>query len=124
MPRDPGLRAGETDDPLVAIEEGLTYVPPSDPPIVPSDDPEGVQVPGAEDLDEGESAINARIREALRADGATTELADRLEIAVIGSIAIIRGQVDGLEDGDAIVAVVSEVEGIDDVRDETEVDGL
>ena len=120
VPRDPDLRAGETDDPLVAIEEGLTYVPPSDPPIVPSaDDRAGVAVPGAEDLDEGESAINARIREALRADGATTELADRLEIAVVGSIAIIRGQVDGLEDGDAIVAVVSEVEGIDDVRDET-----
>ncbi len=125
VPRDPGLRAGETDDPLVAIEEGLTYVPPSDPPIVPSaDDPQGAEVPGAEDLDRGESAINARVREALRADGATTELADRLEIAVIGSVAIIRGQVDGLEDGDAIVAVVSEVEGIEEVRDETEVPGL
>ena len=81
-------------------------------------------MPGAEDLDEGESAINARIREALRADGATSELADRLEIAVVGSVAIIRGQVDGLEDGDAIVAVVSEVDGIDDVRDETDVAGL
>ena len=27
------LREGETDDPDVATEEGLTYVPPSDPPI-------------------------------------------------------------------------------------------
>ncbi|HEY7132900.1 MAG TPA: hypothetical protein VH440_11645, partial [Candidatus Limnocylindrales bacterium] len=62
--------------------------------------------------------------EALRADSATSALADRLEIAVIGSTAIIRGQVDGIEDGDAIVEVASEVDGIDEVRDETEVAGL
>ena len=29
---DSELRDGETDDPLVAIEEGQTYVPPTDPP--------------------------------------------------------------------------------------------
>jgi len=76
------------------------------------------------DLDRAESEINARVREALRADAETTALADRLEIAVIGSTAIIRGQVDGLEDADAIAAVASGVEGIADVRDETEVAGL
>jgi hypothetical protein len=124
-PVDPDLRAGETDDPLVAIEEGLTWVPPTDPPVVPAEnDPDGIEVPGSEDQDEGESSMNARIREALRADAATSPLADRLEIAVIGSTAIIRGQVDGPEDGDAIVEVASEVDGIDEVRDETEVDGL
>ena len=32
------LREGETDDPGVAAQEGLTYVPPIDPPVVP--DPE------------------------------------------------------------------------------------
>jgi len=32
--------------------------------------------------------------------------------------------VDGIEDTDAIVEVVSSVEGIDEVRDETEVPGL
>lgn len=39
------LREGETDDPDVAAEEGLTYVPPSDPPIrLDPDDPDGIAV--------------------------------------------------------------------------------
>jgi hypothetical protein len=119
----PDLRSGETDDPLVAIEEGQTYVPPSDPPIVPSDDPEGVESPGGDGLD-AEGDLNARIRDELRADAATTALADRLEIAVVGSTAILRGTVDGIEDTDAILEVASRVDGIDEVRDETEVAGL
>jgi len=120
---NPDLRSGETDDPLVAIEEGQTYVPPTDPPVVPSDDPQGAESPGGEGVD-AEGELNARIREELRADAATTALADRLEIAVLGSTAIIRGSVDGLEDTDAVVEVASRVEGIDEVRDETEVAGL
>ena len=119
----PDLRSGETDDPLVAIEEGQTYVPPTDPPIVPSDDPEGVESPAGERID-AEGDLNARIREELRADAATSGLADRLEIAVIGSTAILRGTVDGIEDTDALLEVASRVEGITDVRDETEVAGL
>lgn len=124
IPRSPDLRAGETDDVIEAIEEGETWVPPTDPPIVPGDAEQDVDVPGSGDLDDAESDINARIREALRADAATSALADQLEIAVVGSTAIIRGVVDGLEDGDAIVEVASRVEGIEDVRDETDVAGL
>jgi hypothetical protein len=117
------LRSGETDDPLVAIEEGQTYVPPSDPPVVPSDDPQGADVPAAEGPT-AEGDMNARIRAELRSDAATSALADRLEIAVIGRTAILRGQVDGLEDADALVEVAVRIDGIDDVRDETEVVGL
>jgi hypothetical protein len=123
VPVNADMRSGETDDPLVAIEEGQTWVPPSDPPLVPSDRPEGVQSPGA-DSAEAESDINARIRAELRSDAATSALADRLEIAVVGSTAVLRGQVDGIEDGDALVEVASRVEGIDEVRDETEILGL
>ena len=124
-PVNPDLRAGETDDPLVAIEEGLTWVPPTDPPVVPAPgDPDQIEVPGSADQDEAEGSVNAQIREALRADAATSALADRVEIAVIGSTAVIRGRVDGPEDGDAIVEIASEVDGIDEVRDETEVAGL
>jgi hypothetical protein len=136
---DSELRSGETTDPLVAIEEGEVWIAPSDPPTVPSDDPQGIEIAAgagvsAEDepyddshrsgeLDE-EGSLNRRIREALRADAATSPLADRLRIAVVGSTAIIRGQVDGIEDGDTIVDVASRVAGITDVRDETEVPGL
>jgi hypothetical protein len=133
------LRDGETDDPLVAIEEGQAWVPPSDPPTVPSDDPQGIDIAagtgvegagerydddhlGGGDLDEGE--LNGRIREAIRNDAATSALADRLEIAVVGSTAILRGVVDDLEDGDNLAAVIEQVDGIDEVRDETEVASL
>jgi len=122
---DNELREGETTDPIEAIEEGETWIPPIDPPVVPvSGDPNGIEVPGSEELDEAEGSLNARIREALRSDSATSPLADQLEIAVIGSTAIIRGQVAGPEDGDAIVEVASDVEGIDEVLDETEVAGI
>jgi hypothetical protein len=122
---DGELREGETTDAIEATEEGEVWVPPTDPPVVPvSGDPDGIEPPGFEELDEAEGSLNARIREALRSDSSTSALADRLEIAVVGSTAIIRGQVDGIEDTDAILEVASEVEGIEEVLDETEVIGL
>lgn len=135
-----GLRDGETDDPEAAAAEGIPWVPPMDPPVAPvpwPDDPAEVVVAagtGTSALDEDyeqsgelftdEGELNARIREALRADGATSRLADTLVIAVVGSTAVIRGVVDDIEDSDSIVAVVERVPGIDEVRDETEFPGL
>ena len=122
---DEELREGETTDPIEATEEGEVWLPPTDPPVVPvTGDPDGIEVPGFAELDEAEGSLNAEIREALRSDASTSGLADRLEIAVIGSTAVIRGVVDGIEDSDAIVEVASQVEGIEEVRDETVVPGL
>ena len=134
-----GLRDEETDDPDVAAEEGIPWVPPIDPPVVAStwsEDPIVAAGTGISALDEGygedepgvllseEGDLNERIREALRADSATSRLADSLVIAVVGSTAIIRGTVDDIDDSDAIVAVVERVPGIDEVRDETVFPGL
>ena len=130
------LREGETDDPDVATEEGLVYVPPSDP-VIHTDplDPEGIEVAAgpavsalSEPYDEDhlgellpdEDELTARVREALRADAATTAYADRLSIETDGATAIIRGVVDDIYDSDAIAEVVERVEGIDEVIDETE----
>lgn len=134
---DRDLRAGETDIPYVAEEEGLTYVPPTDPPVVPSDDPQGVDVAagtGTSALDDGygagaeglpdESDLTNRVREALRADAATSTLADRVVIGTVGSTVVIRGTVDTIDDGDALADVASRVDGVVDVRDETQVEGL
>jgi hypothetical protein len=133
------LREGETDDPDVAAEEGLSWVPPIDPPVVAtpwSADPVVAAGTGVSALDESydddnagelnteEGDRNERIREALRADSATSRLADGLVIAVVGATAIIRGVVDDDDDGDAIVAVVERVPGIDEVLDETTYPGL
>jgi hypothetical protein len=131
-----GLRDEETDDPEVAAEEGMPWVPPIDPPVVATPwDVDPVVAAGTgvsaldETYDEGsplseEGDINERIREALRADSATSRLADSLVIGVVGSTAIIRGVVDDIDDSDNIVAVVERVPGIEDVRDETIFPGL
>ena len=130
------LREGETDDPGVAAQEGLTYVPPIDPPVVADMEPDDGIVPAAgmavsaesdpyddshrgTDLDP-ESQPNVRIREALRADSQTSVLEDRLIVGTRGSVAVIRGVIDDVEDSDAIIEVVSRVDGISDVVDETE----
>ena len=133
------LRDDETDDPEVAAEEGIPWVPPIDPPVVAtpwSADPVVAAGTGVSALDESydedspgtllsdEGELTERIREALRADSATSRLADTLVIGVVGSTAIIRGVVDDIDDSDNIVAVVERVPGIEDVRDETIFPGL
>ena len=129
------LREGETDDPDVASEEGLTYVPPVDPPT--RGDPEeagGLAIaagPGGNALegeydDDGsgdlfeETELSGRIREALEADAATAGLADRLVIGTRGSTVVVRGVVDDIDEGDTVVAVIERVRGVEDVVDETE----
>jgi hypothetical protein len=129
------LREGETDDPDVASEEGLTYVPPVDPPTrADAEATEGLAIaagPGGDALegdydDEGsgdlfeESELTGRIREALDADAATSGLADRLVIGTRGSTVVVRGVVDDIDEGDTVVAVIERVRGVEDVIDETE----
>ncbi len=130
------LREGETDDPDVATEEGLTYVPPSDPPTrADEEEPGGIEIAAgaavsalSEPYDEDhesellsdESDLTARIREALEADAATTDLADRLIIGTRDSTVVVRGVVDDIDDGDNIAAVIERVTGVEEVIDETE----
>jgi hypothetical protein len=133
------LREGETDDPGVAVQEGLTYVPPIDPPVIADREAEGGITVAAgmavsaqsdpyddshrgTDLDPG-SVLNVRIREALRADAATSALADRLIVGTRGSVAVVQGIIDDVDDSDSIVDVVSRVTGITDVVDDTELAG-
>ena len=134
------LRAGETDDAAVAAEEGMTYTPPTDPPVVPDlDDPQGARVAagfGGTALDEpydsdhsaelldAESDASARVREALRADARTSQYADRLVIGTRGTTVALRGVVDDLEDSDNVIEVVNHVSGVTEVVDELEVRGV
>jgi hypothetical protein len=119
------LRDGETDDPNEAAEEGLTWVPPVDPPLRVGDDgPEVAAGFGMTAQDEPFDAdhhsepitardeVESRVMEALRADAATAGLADQLEIDVEGGIVRIAGVVEDLEDEDAVVGVADAVEGV------------
>lgn len=130
------LRVGETDDPNVAAEEGLTYVPPTDPPTsgVQSDgDPIVASGFGSSALDEpydashhsdydaDESEVAERVRDALRADAETTGSADAIAISVVGERVILTGLVDDIEDADAAVAVAERATGVTEVVDRLEV---
>lgn len=116
------MRDGETDDVMEAVEEGLTYVLPIDPPIT-SDPATGTGFDLGDDEEDDDDMV-LRVRNALRSDSLTINLVGRLHIAVINGIAVVRGEVDDLEDTDNVVAVISEVPGIEAVRDETIVRGL
>jgi hypothetical protein len=124
------LRAEETDDPTEAAEEGLTWVPPTDPPVVAGrqGDPEiaagfGVSATAepfdADHHDEllwAEDEVTARVFDALRADALATQYVDDLQVDSAGSIVRISGIVDDLEDEDQILAVAGDVSGVTEVR--------
>ena len=122
------LRDGETDAPTEAAEEGLTWVPPMDPPLRPGDDgPEVAAGFGMTAEDEPFDAdhhsealspvdeVETRVVEALRADAATAELADNLELDVENGVVRVAGRVPDLEDEDAIVGVIDGVAGVTSV---------
>jgi hypothetical protein len=134
------LRLGETDDAMEAVQEGYTYIPPIDPPIdIDHTDPEDVMVAAGTnsvahtpDVPAGsfdpartaEDDMTARVRHALRANSVTQHLANRLRIATIDGVVIVRGVVDDLVDSDNLIEVIGEVPGVEEVRDETVVHGL
>ncbi|HEX6287689.1 MAG TPA: BON domain-containing protein [Herpetosiphonaceae bacterium] len=134
------LREGETDDVMEAVEEGLTYVPPIDPPITfDHDNPESIAVATGTDISArdpqfaesgldtahmGDDDMEALVRRSLRDDSATSHLADRLSLAVINGLVIIRGEIDDIDDSDNIIGVVSDIPGVQEVRDQTVVRGL
>ncbi|HMQ34435.1 MAG TPA: BON domain-containing protein [Chloroflexaceae bacterium] len=133
------LRAEETDDAFTASDEGMTYVPPIDPPTVPSDDLEDAEIAsgfGVSAMDEGydpdsqagflppDDQMEALVREALRADSATSQYADLVNIAVSDGVVTLRGEVVDLEDSDNLLAVAAYVEGVVEVVDRLRVRAL
>jgi hypothetical protein len=136
---DRELRAGETDDAGEAAEEGLTYVPPTDPPIVAGEDGQPEVAAGFStsatddepfDADHHsetlpvDDEVTERVRDALRADALATEYADELDVETDGRVVILRGRVADLDDEDAVVAAAERVAGVSQVIDELEVVGV
>ncbi len=131
------LREGETADAGEAAEEGLTWIPPSDPPFVPGDDGQPVIAAGFgnsaddEPFDadhhgspvSGQDERTERVREALVAHAETSGLVDRLRFDTIGDQVVVEGTVDDLDDEDAVLAVISDVEGVTEVVNRLEVPG-
>jgi BON domain-containing protein len=128
---------GETDDYLVAQEEGVPYVPPTE--RVLSESPDGPDVAGTDSTDAGELERSDMVQpddemparddelladaiEALRASDVVA--GDRIRLAVNGTQVIVRGEVESIEVSDEVLAIVGDVPGVTDVVDELEVAGI
>jgi hypothetical protein len=132
------LRDGETDDPGEAAEEGLTYVPPVDPPVILGEGgmPQVAAGFGTTaddepfDADHHDAALYSederteRVVAALRSHAATSALVDRLSFETIGSRIVVAGTLDDLDDEDEVLEVISEVDGITDIVNRIEIESL
>ena len=120
-----------TSDPLKATEEGYPYTPPSDPPIVPSDDLEGAEVavgfassaeeshPDEEILplrvETGDLELENHVYVSLRNNSETRHLTD-IEVKVRSGVVFLEGTVDTDDDIAVVDDMVSDLEGVSRVQ--------
>jgi hypothetical protein len=131
---EPG--AGMTDDPKVAVEEGVPYNPPTDRVLSEPRGAAGPDVAGTDATDAGElervdgvqadptdrptdDELTADVVEALRDSDVVA--GDRIRVAASGSRVTLRGEVESVDVLDEILGIVGEVNGVDDVVDEVTV---
>lgn len=120
--------SGETDDYLVASQEGVPWAPPSERVIRPEGvSDEGVEIAGSGASDEEELELEStegepllvRALEALRSSDVTA--GDRIQVDAAGSTIWVRGEVESLEVADEILGILGDLDGVDEVVDELEV---
>jgi hypothetical protein len=121
---------GSTENVQMAIEQGLVYTPPVDPPVVPSDDLQGVEIaagfgysiddePEVEQGEGNEDDADAEreIRKALRYNSETTHL-DDVRVYVRDGIAYLRGTVTDDEDIALVEDFISDLDLVEEVKNE------
>lgn len=136
--RETQMMDGSTTNPALAQEQGLVYIPPTDPPVVPSDDLQGVEIGAgfASSMEEAESDvrdlpdhvadgdlnIEDNVYEALRYNSETMHLTG-VRVRVEDGIASLFGTVETEDDLGYAEDVVYEVDGVEDVRNHLQVGG-
>ncbi len=129
---------GVTDDYLVAREEGIPYVPPTDRVMSEPRGAEGVDFAGTDESDAGEleregdliqsddggglprdDELKADVIEALRSSDVVA--GDRIRIAVTGARVHVQGEVESVDVLDEILGIVGDVVGVEEVLDEVTV---
>jgi hypothetical protein len=127
---------GSTSNPEEAVEQGLVYNPPTDPPVVPSDNSQGIEMGVGfgssmeetpidvedlpDDVAEGDLNVEANVYAALRFNSETGHLTD-IQVRVEDGIVSLFGTVDTEDDLGFVEDVVYEVKGVEDVRSHLEV---
>jgi osmotically-inducible protein OsmY len=131
--------SGVTDDYLVAREEGVPYIPPTDRVMSEARGAEGVDYAGTDETDAGElerddeiqpddgglprdDELQADVIEALRSSDVPA--GDRIRIAVTGARVHVRGEVESVDVLDEILGIVGDVVGVEEVLDEVTVTGM
>ena len=132
--------SGSTYDPYAAQDQGLVYTPPDDPPIIPSDNPMRVEMgigfaqsmeesnPDIEELpanvDNNDLDLEDNIVTALRYNSETTTISDDVRVRVRRGVARLYGTVADLQDVDLVEDVVRNMDGVVDVINHLEVEGI
>jgi hypothetical protein len=125
--------------PLKAQQQGLVYIPPDDPPILPSDDLQGIEIaagfgkevelddPRPEDTPErlagNDWDLQARIMTVLRKSSLTNQMT-AIQVQVEDGVAYLSGEVETLDDIDIVCSVVQDIDGVKDVEEELIVTSL
>ncbi len=132
--------SGETDDPTVAAEEGMPYLPPSD--RVLSDSRyagSGPDLAGTAPTQAGElereddiqpdraglptdDELRADVVERLRASGIAA--GERLQVATVGSSVTLLGEVESIDVLEELLGIVGDVPGVEEVNDEVRITGI
>lgn len=129
-----------TTNAMIAVEEGLPYMPPTDPVVRPANDAQGLSVAGGfgetsddeypdlgattatGDAPAGDEDIREQVIEALRTDAATIDLV--IDVIVRNGIVHLRGQVPTIDDAEAAEEVAARVPTVLEVMEELEVAAL
>lgn len=122
---------GHTYDPDAAWDQGLTYTPPTDPPTIVSDDPQGVEIaagfaPGMEETDPDVEELPPNVDNnaydlqedvylALLYNSETSNLADQIIINVVDGVVVLEGVVPDDQDISLIDEIVNDLNGVMEV---------
>ena len=113
--------SGETDDYLVAREEGLPYDPPEE--RVPGEtEPGDDRLTADETARPTDDALLDRVLEVLRSSDVPA--GERLRVAVAGRTVRVRGEVESIDVLDELLGMIGDVPGVDEVIDEVEIAGV
>lgn len=133
---DDELSQGQTNVPSEAIEDGLSYSPPSDPAVMPSEEPDSAEVgtgfapsmeesgPDVDELpphvDNNDLELEEDVYVALRNNSETAHL-DNIDVRVADAVVYLRGSVPEQDDLGQGYAIVSELEGVREVVSRVEI---
>lgn len=136
----PAIGGDMTTDSLIAAEEGIPYMPPTDPVVRPSTSDQDLEIVtgfGETSIDEfpdtlattalgdappGDEDIRQQVVEALSSDAATIDLT--IDVFVRNGVVHLRGRVPTLTDADLAEEVAGRVPTVREVREELTVAAL